>query len=36
MSSNTKIPAGKYTITGAYTGNRDSSKSGGYALKVTG
>ena len=36
LSSNTKIPAGKYTITGAYTGNRDSSKSGGYALKVTG
>jgi hypothetical protein len=36
LSSNTKIPAGKYTITGAYTGNRDSSGSGKYALKVTG
>jgi len=35
LSSNTKLPAGKYTITGAYTGNRDASKSGGYALKVT-
>jgi hypothetical protein len=36
LSSNTKVAAGKYTITGAYSGNRDASTSGGYALKVTG
>ena len=36
LSSRTKIPVGKYTITGIYSGNRDSSKSGGYTLKVTG
>jgi hypothetical protein len=32
---NTKLPVGAYVITGAYAGNRDPSRSGGYTLKVT-
>jgi Bacterial Ig-like domain (group 3) len=34
LSSNTKIPVGKYAITGAYTGNHDASTSGKATLTV--